>query len=149
MVKESSSPSRGSPATAGGSPAERSNSAGQLAADTTVDVTRSVQFEDDDACGQGYDDEDEDDEEIEEVGVEYVKSTAELLGEVEELSLQVSRMGNPRPVERNLVAELDASADDDDDEDNQGVVQGERSPLIPRATRNADPPSANKVSAKR
>ncbi|GMG17481.1 unnamed protein product [Phytophthora fragariaefolia] len=123
MAKESSSPSRGIPATAGGSPAERSNSASQLAADTTVDVARSVQFEDDDARGQGYDEEDEADEEKEEVDVEYVKSTAELLGEVEELSLQVSRMGNPRPVERNLVAELDASADDDDDDD-QGVVQG-------------------------
>ncbi|GMF58199.1 unnamed protein product [Phytophthora fragariaefolia] len=102
-------------------------------------------FEDDDARGQGYVEEDEDDEEKEEVDVEYVKMTAELLGEVEELSLQVSRVGNPRPVERNLVAELDASADDDDDdEDNQGVVQGERPPLIPRATRNADTPSAHK-----
>ncbi|GMF62477.1 unnamed protein product [Phytophthora fragariaefolia] len=96
-----------------------------LATDTTGDVARSVQFEDDDARGQGYDEEDEDDEEKEEVDVKYVKSTAELLGEVEELSLQVSRMGNPRPVERNLVAELDASADDGDDEDDQGVVQGE------------------------
>ncbi|GMF64207.1 unnamed protein product [Phytophthora fragariaefolia] len=57
-------------------------------------------------------------------------------------------MGNPRPVERNLVTELDASADDDDDEDDQGVVQGERPPLIPRATRNADMPSANKVLAR-
>ncbi|GMF47124.1 unnamed protein product [Phytophthora fragariaefolia] len=62
------------------------------AADTTVDVARSVQFEDDEARGQGYDEEDEDDEEKEEVDVEYVKSTAELLGEVEELSLQVSQM---------------------------------------------------------
>ncbi|GMF92858.1 unnamed protein product [Phytophthora fragariaefolia] len=77
MAKESSSPSRGSPATAGGSPAERSNSASHLATDTTVDVARSVQFEDDDARGQGYDEEDEDDEEKEEVDVEYIKSTAE------------------------------------------------------------------------
>ncbi|GMF41171.1 unnamed protein product [Phytophthora fragariaefolia] len=67
MTKESSSPSRGSPAMAGGSPAERSNSASHLAADTTVGVARSVQFEDGDARGQGYDDEDEDDEEKEEV----------------------------------------------------------------------------------
>ncbi|GMF27711.1 unnamed protein product [Phytophthora fragariaefolia] len=80
--------------------------------------------------------------------MEYVKSTAELLGEVEELSLQVSRMGNPRSVERTLVAELDASADDDDDEDDQGVVQEERPPLIPRATQNAVTPSANKVLAR-
>ncbi|GMF45588.1 unnamed protein product [Phytophthora fragariaefolia] len=148
MAKGSSSPSRGSPAKAGGSPAERSNSASQLAAATTVDVARSVQFEDDDARGQGYNEEDEDDEEKEEVDVEYVKSTAELLGEVEELSLQVSRMGNPRLVERNLVAELGVSADDADDEDDQGVVQGERPPLIPRAIRNADTPSANKVLAR-
>ncbi|GMF28069.1 unnamed protein product [Phytophthora fragariaefolia] len=131
MAKGSSSPSRGSPATAGGYPAERSNSASQLAADTTAVLTRSVQFEDDDARGQGYDEEDEDDEDKEEVDLEYVKSTADLLGEVEELSLQVSRMGNPRPVERNLVAELDASADDDDDEEDQRVVEGERPPLIP------------------
>ncbi|GMF59157.1 unnamed protein product [Phytophthora fragariaefolia] len=115
---------------------------------TTVDVARSVRFEDDDARGQGYDEEEEDDDEKEEVDMEYVKSTAELVGEVEELSLQVSRMGNPRPVERNLVTELDASADDDDDDDDQGVVQGEHPPLIPRATRNADTPSANKVLAR-
>ncbi|GMF83510.1 unnamed protein product [Phytophthora fragariaefolia] len=95
MAKGSSSPSRGSPATAGGSPAERSNSASPLAADTTVDVASCDKFGDDNARGQGYDEEDEDDEDKEEVDVEYVKSTAELLGEVEELSLQVSRMGNP------------------------------------------------------
>ncbi|GMF47865.1 unnamed protein product [Phytophthora fragariaefolia] len=51
-----------------------------------------LQFEDDDARGQGYDEGDEDDEEKEEVDMEYVKSTADLLGEVEELSLQVSQM---------------------------------------------------------
>ncbi|GMF22950.1 unnamed protein product [Phytophthora fragariaefolia] len=39
-----------------------------------VDAARSVQFEDDDARGQGYDEEDKDDEEK-----EYVKSTVELL----------------------------------------------------------------------
>ncbi|GMF70067.1 unnamed protein product [Phytophthora fragariaefolia] len=120
----------------------------QLTADTAVDVARSVQFEDDDAPGHGYDEEDEDDEEKEEVDMEYVKPTAERLGEVEESSLQVNRMGNPRPVEFNRVAELYASADDDDVEDDQGIVQGERPPLIPRATRNADTPSANKVLAR-
>ncbi|GMF56598.1 unnamed protein product [Phytophthora fragariaefolia] len=57
-------------------------------------------------------------------------------------------MDNPRPVEFNRVAELYASADDDDDEDDQGVVQGERPPLIPGANRNADTPSANKVLAR-
>ncbi|GMF17651.1 unnamed protein product [Phytophthora fragariaefolia] len=131
MTKESSPPSRGSPATAGVSPSERSNSASQLAADTTVDVARSVRFEDDDASGQGYDAEDEGDEEKVEADVKYVKSTAELLGEVEELSLQVSRMSNPRLVERNLVAELDGSADDDDDEDDQGLFEGNFRPLFP------------------
>ncbi|GMF16269.1 unnamed protein product [Phytophthora fragariaefolia] len=149
MAKRSLSSSRGSPATAGGSSAERSNSASQLAADTTVDVTRSVQFGDDDAGSQGYDEEDEHDEEKKVVDVEYVKSTSELLGEVEKLLLQVSRMGNPCLVERKLVTELDASADndDDEDEDDQGVVQEERPPLISRATGNADTPSANKALA--
>ncbi|POM73947.1 Hypothetical protein PHPALM_9154 [Phytophthora palmivora] len=52
-------------------------------------------------------------------------------------------MGVPRPVERNLAAEFSEDADDED----QGVAQGERPPLVPRATRNADTPSANKVLA--
>ncbi|POM76226.1 Hypothetical protein PHPALM_6565 [Phytophthora palmivora] len=46
-------------------------------------------------------------------------------------------------VERNLAAEFGEDADDED----QGAAQGERPPLVPRATRNADTPSANKVLA--
>ncbi|EGZ29429.1 hypothetical protein PHYSODRAFT_249285 [Phytophthora sojae] len=42
---------------------------------------------------------------------------------------------------RNLAAELGNDTDDED----QAAAQGERPPLIPRATRNADTPSANKV----
>ncbi|GMF44359.1 unnamed protein product [Phytophthora fragariaefolia] len=75
-------------------------------------------------------------------------TTAELLGEVEELSLQVSQMGRPLPAGRNLPAELEDDADDDDDDDEQGVAPGGRPPLIPRATRNADTPSANRVLAR-
>ncbi|EGZ16631.1 hypothetical protein PHYSODRAFT_247996 [Phytophthora sojae] len=42
---------------------------------------------------------------------------------------------------RNLAAELGNDTDDED----HAAAQGERPPLIPRATRNADTPSANKV----
>ncbi|KAG6612721.1 uncharacterized protein IUM83_03134 [Phytophthora cinnamomi] len=140
MAKGWSSPSRGSP-TRGRSPAERSNSASPLDAPMTMDAARTVPSEDDDARGQ------EDEDEYEEKGEvdEYVKSTAELLSEVEELSLQMSRMGNPRPVEHSLAAELNASADEADEDDDQRDAQRERPPLIPRATRNADTPSNNKV----
>ncbi|KAE9163952.1 hypothetical protein PF004_g29986 [Phytophthora fragariae] len=53
-------------------------------------------------------------------------------------------MGTPRPVERSLVAEFGEDADDDE----QDGVPSQRSPRIPRTTRNADTPSANKVLAK-
>ncbi|KAE9274476.1 hypothetical protein PF008_g29582 [Phytophthora fragariae] len=142
MAKGSSPPSPGSPATAGGSPAGSPNSASERAVGVDANTARHVRFEDDDARGQGSDEEYEEKEEAD----DDVKSTAELLSEVDELSLQVSRMGIPRPVERNLVAELNASADEDDEV--QGAAQGERPPLIPRATRNADTPSANKVLAR-
>ncbi|POM80888.1 LOW QUALITY PROTEIN: Hypothetical protein PHPALM_1219 [Phytophthora palmivora] len=64
----------------------------------------------------------------------------ELVGEVGELSLQVGRMGVPRPVEQNLAAEIGEDADDED----QGVAQGERPPL---SDTNADTPNADKVLA--
>ncbi|KAE8972536.1 hypothetical protein PF011_g25600 [Phytophthora fragariae] len=142
MAKGSSPPSPGSPATAGGSPAGSPNSASERAVDVNANTAHRVQFEDDDARGQGSDEEYEEKEEVD----DDVKLTAELLSEVDELSLRVSRMGIPRPVECNLVAELNASADEDEEE--QGAAQGERPPLIPRATRNADTPSANKVLAR-
>ncbi|GMF27075.1 unnamed protein product [Phytophthora fragariaefolia] len=56
--------------------------------------------------------------------------------------------GIPLPVGRDLAAELEDDADDDDDDDEQGVAPGGRPPLIPRATRNADTPRANRVLAR-
>ncbi|EGZ29320.1 hypothetical protein PHYSODRAFT_474393 [Phytophthora sojae] len=99
--------------------------------DATADEARTVQFDEEDA---------QDQESEEDVEDEY-EEKAELLGEVDELSLQVGRMGTPRPVVRNLAAELGNDTDDED----QAAAQEERPPLIPRATRNADTPSANKV----
>ncbi|KAE8965866.1 hypothetical protein PR001_g28592 [Phytophthora rubi] len=64
--------------------------------------------------------------------------------DAEEMSLHVTKMGTPRPVERSLVAEFGEDADDDE----QDVVPSQRPPRILRATRNADTPSANKVLAK-
>ncbi|GMF61128.1 unnamed protein product [Phytophthora fragariaefolia] len=153
MVKATTSPSGLSPAMAVGSPRARidstnsADSATMVAMDATADKARSIQFDDEATRGHGdgEDDESEDEEEKTEFG--DVKTTAELLGEVEELSLQV--MGRPLPVGRNLAAELEDDADDDDDDDEQGVAPGDRPPLIPRATRNADTPSANRVLARR
>ncbi|GMF60179.1 unnamed protein product [Phytophthora fragariaefolia] len=157
MVKVTTSPSGLSPATAVGSPRARIDSANSAdspdtatmaAIDATADKARSIQFDDEatQGHGDGEDDEGEDEEEKAEFG--DVKTTAEILGEVEELSLQVSQMGRPLPVGRNLAAELEDDADDDDDDDEQGVAPGDRPPLIPRATRNADTPSANRVLAR-
>ncbi|KAE9294539.1 hypothetical protein PR003_g24234 [Phytophthora rubi] len=64
--------------------------------------------------------------------------------DAEEMSLQVTKMGTPRPVDRSLVAEFG----EDDGDDEQDVVPSQRPPLVPRVTRNADTPSANKVLAR-
>jgi hypothetical protein len=145
MVKGSSTPSGASPATAGGSPIAESNSAGTgLIADMNVEATNNVRFDEDETEAQG---EGNDEEYEEKEDVERVKSTAELLEEVDELSLQVDRIENPHPVERNLAADLEDDADEEEDDD-QGVSQGERPPLLPKATRNTDTPSANKVLAR-
>ncbi|KAG3010091.1 hypothetical protein PC121_g17728 [Phytophthora cactorum] len=66
-----------------------------------------------------------------------VETTAELLIEVVELTLQVGRMG----------PHVDKSAGNENDEEEHGVARGYRPPLIPKATRNANSPSANKVLA--
>ncbi|GMF57267.1 unnamed protein product [Phytophthora fragariaefolia] len=95
--------------------------------------------------GDGEDGEGEDEEEKAEFG--DVKTTAELFDELEEISLQVSQMGRPLPVGRNLETELEDDADDYDD-DEQGVAPGDRPSRISRATRNADTPSANRVLAR-
>ncbi|KAI9994780.1 hypothetical protein PInf_011611 [Phytophthora infestans] len=151
MVKGSATPSDGSPATAGGSPLAGSDPADQRLIAMTMEVGRTVQFDED---GQDQESENGDAsegeyaEKAETAELGETKTTAELLGEVEELTLQVGRMGAPRPVERNLSAELDEGADDEEDEEEHGVAQGDRPPLIPKATRNADTPSANKVLAR-
>ncbi|GMF32477.1 unnamed protein product [Phytophthora fragariaefolia] len=157
MIKETTSPSGLSPETAVGSPraridttnpADSADFATMAAMDATADKARSIRFDDEvtRGHGDGEDDEGEDEEEKAEFG--DVKTTAELLGEVEELSLQVNQMGRPLPVGRSLAAELEDDADDDDAADEQGVAPGERPPLIPRGTRNADTPSANRVLAR-
>ncbi|GMF24826.1 unnamed protein product [Phytophthora fragariaefolia] len=56
-------------------------------------------------------------------------------------------MGRPLPVGRDLTAELEDDAEGNDDEE-LGVAPGDRPPLIPRATRNADTPSANRELAR-
>ncbi|POM58915.1 Hypothetical protein PHPALM_36381 [Phytophthora palmivora] len=146
MTKGTNTLCEDSPATAKGSPhagisaasfADSADSAIAMTMDATADGSRSVQFEEEGAQGHASDEEKDDYEEKAELV--YVKTTS---GEVGELSLQVGRMGVPRPVERNLAAKFGEDADDED----QGVAQGERPPLVPRATRNADTASANKVS---
>ncbi|POM75786.1 Hypothetical protein PHPALM_7061 [Phytophthora palmivora] len=96
--------------------------------DATANGSRSVQFEEEDAQGHASDGEKEDEDYEEKAELGYVKTTAELLGEVRELSLQVGRMGVPRPFGEDV---------DNEDQD------------VARATRNADTPSANKVFAQR
>ncbi|KAF1782531.1 hypothetical protein GQ600_21880 [Phytophthora cactorum] len=59
---------------------------------------------------------------------------------MEELTLQVGRMGTPRPVERNLSAELDERADDDEGDEEHGAAEGDRPLLFPKVTRNAATP---------
>ncbi|KAG3035135.1 hypothetical protein PC119_g4699 [Phytophthora cactorum] len=142
LVKGSATPSNGSPATAGGSPIVGPASAGQ----------RSVQFDDDgknqgSESGEIREGEYDEKEKVEDGELCKVKTAAELLGEVEALTLQVGRMGTSRPVERNLSTELDECADDGDDEEH-GVAQGGYPPIFPKATRNGDTPSANKVLAR-
>ncbi|GMF40612.1 unnamed protein product [Phytophthora fragariaefolia] len=100
-------------------------------------AAHSIQFDDEATRSHGYSGDDEGGDE---------KAKAEF-GDVEELSLQVSQMRRPLPVGRNLAAELEADANDDDD-DKRGVAPGDLPPLIPRATRNADTPSANSVLAR-
>ncbi|KAI9987345.1 hypothetical protein PInf_023356 [Phytophthora infestans] len=151
MVKGSATPSDGSPATAGESPLAGSDPADQRLIAMTMEVGWTVQFGEDD-----QDQESENGDASEGVYEEKAKTdepgepktTAELHGEVEELTLQVGRMGAPRPVERNLSAELDEGAYDEEDEEEHGIAQGDRPPLIPEATRNADTPSTNKGLAR-
>ncbi|GMF49823.1 unnamed protein product [Phytophthora fragariaefolia] len=153
LVKVTASPSGLSPATAVGSPhakidstnsADSADSATMAAMDATADKARSIQFGDGATRGHGSEEDDEGEDEEKKVEFGDVKTTAELLGEVEEPSRHVSQMGRPLPVGRNLAAELEDNADGDDDHE-QCVAPGDSPPLIPRETRNADTPSANRV----
>ncbi|GMF64148.1 unnamed protein product [Phytophthora fragariaefolia] len=77
--------------------ADSADSVTMAAMNATADKARSIQFDDEAtrSHGDGEDGEGEDKEEKAEFG--DVKTTAELLGEVEELSLQVSQIGRPLP----------------------------------------------------
>uniref|UniRef100_H3H973 Uncharacterized protein n=1 Tax=Phytophthora ramorum TaxID=164328 RepID=H3H973_PHYRM len=101
MVKGSTSPSDASPATVGGSPLAESSSTRASVAAMEADVMRTVQFDEFDDDDQGREEEEEEkDDDDEKTGYGGVKTAAELREEVEEMSLQVSHVGNPRPVER-------------------------------------------------
>uniref|UniRef100_H3GF40 Eukaryotic/viral aspartic protease n=1 Tax=Phytophthora ramorum TaxID=164328 RepID=H3GF40_PHYRM len=131
MVKGSTSPSDASPATVGGSPLAESSSTRASVAAMEADVTRTVQFDEFDDDGQGREEEEEEkDGDDEKTGYDDVKTAAELSQEVEEMSLQVSRVGNPRPVERSLAAELSEDADDE-----QGLAPGHEERETPKANR--------------
>ncbi|KAE8958808.1 hypothetical protein PR003_g31346 [Phytophthora rubi] len=135
MAKGSSSRSVSPAGRARGPTPSRSDSASVAAAIVTPDDTPRVQFEDVDDQSHMSEDGGEEEEFLSEMNEEE---------DAEEMSLQVTKMGTPRPVERSLVAEFGEDADDDE----QDVVPSQRPPRIPRATRNADTPSANKVLAK-
>ncbi|KAG2809228.1 hypothetical protein PC113_g17470 [Phytophthora cactorum] len=116
MVKGSATPSDGSPVTAG-------------VASRGAGLGRSMEHRH--VNGGDYE------EKAEDAELGDVETTAELLSEVVELTLQVGRMG----------PHVDKSAGNENDEEEHGVARGYRPPLIPKATRNANSPSANKVLA--
>ncbi|KAG2892923.1 hypothetical protein PC129_g15145 [Phytophthora cactorum] len=117
MVKGSATPSDGSPVTAG----VASRGAGLAKTKESRVEKRVGDYE----------------EKAEDAELGDVETTAELLSEVVELTLQVGRMG----------PHVDKSAGNENDEEEHGVARGYRPPLIPKATRNANSPSANKVLA--
>ncbi|KAE9283732.1 hypothetical protein PR003_g27050, partial [Phytophthora rubi] len=121
----------------------RSDSASVAAAIVTPDDTLRVQFEDVDDQGHMSEDGGDEKEGKSDEEEEFLSEMNEE-EDAEEMSLQVTKMGTPRPVGRSLVAEFGEDADDDV----QDVVPSQRPPRVPRATRNADTPSANKVLAK-
>ncbi|KAG3084657.1 hypothetical protein PI125_g19445 [Phytophthora idaei] len=57
-------------------------------------------------------------------------------------------MEHLRPVERNVAAELDEVVGTEDGDEEYGVAQGNRPPLVPKTTGSADAPSTNKVLAR-
>ncbi|KAE8884408.1 hypothetical protein PF010_g18276 [Phytophthora fragariae] len=120
----------------------RSDSASVAAAIVTPDDTLRVQFEDVDDQGHMSEDGGDEKEGKSDEEEEFLSEMNEE-EDAEEMSLQVTKMGTPRPVGRSLVVEFGEDADDDE----QDVVPSQRPPRVPRATRNADTPSANKVLA--
>ncbi|KAE9289605.1 hypothetical protein PF008_g25839 [Phytophthora fragariae] len=143
MAKGSSSRSVSPAERAKGPTPSSSDSASVAAAIVTPDDTPRVQFEDVDDQGHMSEDGGEEEEGESDEEEEFLSEMNEE-EDAEEMSLQVTKMGTLRPVERSLVAEFREDADDDE----QDVVPSQRPPRIPRATRNVDTPSANKVLAK-
>ncbi|KAE9101983.1 hypothetical protein PF005_g30433 [Phytophthora fragariae] len=143
MAKGSSSRSVSPAGRARGPTPSRSDPASVAAAIVTPDDTPRVQFEDVDDQGHESEDGGEEKEDESDDEEEFLSEMNED-DDAEEMSLQVTKMGTSRPVERSLVAEFG----EDDGEDEQDVVPSQRPPLVPRATRNADTHSANKVLAR-
>ncbi|KAE8988950.1 hypothetical protein PF004_g11058 [Phytophthora fragariae] len=143
MAKGSSSRSVSPAGRARGPTPSRSDSASVAAAIVTPDDTPRVQFDDVDDQGHVSEEEGEEKEDESDEEEEFLSEMNED-EDAEEMSLQVTKMGTPRPVERSRVAEFG----EDDGDDDQDVVPSQRPPLVPRATRNADTPSANKVLAR-
>ncbi|KAE8979590.1 hypothetical protein PR002_g24379 [Phytophthora rubi] len=143
MAKGSSSRSVSPAGRARGPTPSRSDSASVATAIVRPDDTPIVQFEDVDDQGHVREEEGEEKEGESDEEEEFLSEMIEE-EDAEERSPQVSKMGTPRPVECSLVAEFGEDADDDEHD----VVPSQRPPLIPRATRNMDTPSANKILAK-
>ncbi|POM67747.1 Hypothetical protein PHPALM_16190 [Phytophthora palmivora] len=148
MTKGTNTLREDNPATAKGSPhagisaasfADSADSAIAMTMDATADRSRSVQFEEEDAQGHASDEEKEDEENAELGYPSYSAKSGSYRSKWAGWEFRV------RWSETWLLslAEFVEGADDED----QGVAQGERPPLVPRATRNADTPSANKVLA--
>ncbi|KAG3085142.1 hypothetical protein PI125_g19319 [Phytophthora idaei] len=116
MVKGSATPSDGSPVTAG-VPLVGPDSADQRNTDTSMEVGQTVQF-DEDGKDQGIESGEASrrdyEEKAEDAELGDVETTAELLSEVVELTLQVGRMG----------PHVDKSAGDENDEEEHGVAHG-------------------------
>ncbi|KAI9980674.1 hypothetical protein PInf_009990 [Phytophthora infestans] len=111
----------------GGSSLARSDPMDQRFIAMNMEVGRTVHF-DENSQDQESENRDASEREYEEKAetaeLGETKTTAELLSEVEELTLQVGRMGAPRPVERSLSAELDEGADDEEYEEEHGTTLG-------------------------
>ncbi|KAE9259360.1 hypothetical protein PR003_g34822, partial [Phytophthora rubi] len=104
MVKGSSSRSVSPAGRARGPTPSRPDSASVAAAIVTPDDTPRVEFEDVDDQGHVSEDGGEEKEGESDEEEEFLSEMNEE-DDAEEMSLQVTKMGTPRPVERSLVAE--------------------------------------------